>query len=102
MLNLQSEFNEEVIEKVPVLPPCLELDPPPTEEELETALSKMKKCKAGGKSGILPELVLYGGGLFWDKLLKLMQDVWSEGKVMADWKDAAVIPITKKGRPSTM
>ena len=39
-----------------VLPPCIDLDDPPREEELEVALSKMKRGKPGGKSGILPEL----------------------------------------------
>ena len=27
----------------------------------------------------------------------LMQDVWREGKVVDDWKDAVVVPIPKKG-----
>ena len=45
-----------------------EFDDLPTEEELEEAIFKMKKGKAAGKSGILPELlllmveVLYGLG----------------------------------------
>ena len=64
--------------------------------QLECALSKMKKRKAGEMSGILPELVLYGGALLWDRLLELMQGVWEEGKVVKDRKNAVVVPIPKK------
>ncbi len=80
-----------------MLPSFLELDSPPTEEKLEGALTKLKKRKAGGQSGILPELILYGGVLLWDRLFELMQVVWEEGKVVADWKNAVIVPIPKKG-----
>ena len=46
---------------MPILPPSLDLDEPPTKEELVTALTKMKMRKVGGKTGILPEMVLLGG-----------------------------------------
>ena len=73
-----------------------ELDDPPTCEELRMALSKLKKGKAGGKSGILPELLVCGGTEMHDRLLKLMQEVWEEGSVVANWKDAEIVPIPKK------
>ena len=62
-----------------------------------SALSKLKSGKAGGKNGILPELVSCGGVHLFERLLVLMQDVWREGKVVDDWKDAVVVPIPKKG-----
>jgi len=34
--------------------PYLEFDEAPSMEELEVALSWLKRCKAGGKTGILP------------------------------------------------
>ena len=52
------------------MPPCLNLDELPTEEELEAALSKLKKRKTGGKTGILPELVMFGGAVLWNRLLE--------------------------------
>ena len=48
LLNQQSTFDEEAIQQMEAMPPWLELDEPPTEEELEAALSKLKKSKAGG------------------------------------------------------
>ena len=48
----------------------------------------MKRAKAGGKTGILSKLILFGGAVLWDRLLELMQDMWREGEVVADWKNA--------------
>ena len=97
LLNVESEYSEEVLEGTTVLPPFTDLDNAPSEEELENALSKLKNGKAGGKNGILPELVRCGGSHLWDRLLVLMQDIWREGKVVTDWKNAVVVPIPKKG-----
>ena len=97
ILNIPSEFRDEVINAMPLLPPVLELDCPPTEEELSEALAKMKKRKSGGKSGILPELILYGGPELWDRMVRLMKQVWEDGSVVRDWQDAVVVPIPKKG-----
>ena len=65
-------------------------------EELQTALSKLRKGKAGGKTGILPELLVCGGTEMHGRYLKLIQEVWEEGSVVADWKDAEIVPIPKK------
>ena len=91
LLNVDSEFSEEVLEGVTVLPLLAELDTPPSEDDLLSALSKLKNGKAGGKikSASYLELVSYGGAPLLDRLLMLMQDVWREGKVVGDWKDAA-------------
>ena len=61
ILNVPREFNQEVIDKLPQHPSYLELDEPPTLDELLEALSKLKRGKAGGKTGILPELLVYRG-----------------------------------------
>lgn len=61
------------------------------------ALSKLKKDKAGGKTGILPELLVHGGADLHDRLLQLIQDEWQEGTVVEDWRDAEVVSIPKKG-----
>ena len=63
-----------------------------------SALSKLKKGKAGGRTGrtgILPELLQHGAELQW--LLKQVQEVWEEGVVVGDWKDAEIVPIPKMG-----
>ena len=97
VLNIPSEYREQVINDMPSLPPILELDSPPTDEELSEALSKLKNRKAGGKSGILPELIHCGGCELEDRILEIMGQMWEVGSVVDDWKDAVVVPIPKKG-----
>jgi len=78
VLNVQSIYDDEVIDAMSVLEPTLHLDDPPTMEELETALSRLKVRKAGGLSGILPEMILCGGPVLHNRLLTLMEAVWRE------------------------
>ena len=51
----------------------------------------------GGRTGILPELLLCGGPELHERVLLLMEDIWRRGKVVKDWQDAEVVPIPKKG-----
>lgn len=97
ILNVPSEYRDAVIDGMPAIPPVLDLDAPPSEEELARALSKLKRRKAGGKTEISPELILEGGPLVMDRLLKLFQKVWEDGEVVSDWQGAVVVPIPKKG-----
>ena len=41
-------------------------------------------------------MVAYGGAELWDRLLE-MREIWKEKRVVRDWKDAEIIPISKKG-----
>ena len=63
------------------------------EKELETALGKLKKGKVGGKTGIPPALIAYGGTELFDRMLELMREMKEERKVVNDWKDAEIVPI---------
>ena len=97
ILNIPSKYKEDVIDEIQQLPTQLHLDEPPKEEEIESALSKLKNGKASGKTGILPELIKYGGAELWNRVLDLVKVVWEEEAVVRDWKDATIIPIPKKG-----
>ena len=72
---------------------------PPTVEELDEAINKLKSRKAAGQTSILPEMIR-GASYdddFLNSLLELVQLVWREGKVPQDWMDAVLVPIPKKG-----
>jgi hypothetical protein len=75
----------------------MELDHPPTYEELIEALGKLKAGKAGWRTGILPELLLCGGGELQDQLLLPMEAIWKAGTVVRNWKDAEIVLVPKKG-----
>ena len=68
-------------------------------EELVLALGKLMNGKAGGGSGILPEMVKSACGDcdFLDLLLDLVHTVWNEKRVSKEWSDAVLVPIPKKG-----
>ena len=57
------------------------LDAPPSENEVLEALDKMKSGKAGGKNGVLPEMIRCCGAHLLDHLVELFQCVWREGYV---------------------
>eukprot|EP00117_Sycon_ciliatum_P039014 scpid35652/ scgid3339/ Craniofacial development protein 2; p97 bucentaur protein len=97
VLNVESEFDAAVVEMMADRPVIPELDQPPTVAELEAALRTMKAGKAGGQSGILPDMVLHGGKDLHSRILTIMRKSWLEGTVVDDWRDAVVVPIPKKG-----
>ena len=99
ILNITSEFSLEELEKVKQRPVRSELDEPPTEEELENAVEKLKNGKAAGESCVVAEMlkaVCYEEE-FMKCLLELAGDVWKESQVPSDWRNAILIPIPKKG-----
>ena len=93
LLNVKSVFNVEVINAMAVLPLRLDLDYPPTMEEFNVALSKLKKKKVGGVSEILPN----SGLALWDRLLSLLQDILRSDYVVDDWRNALIVTVPKKG-----
>ena len=99
ILNLQSNFSAEELEMVRQRPLRPEMAAPPSEEELGSALGKMKNGKVGGESGILPEMLRAACSEedFTKRLLELVGDVWRECEVPTDWRDAVLVPLPKKG-----
>ena len=99
ILNIQSQFNQAEIEKARQRPVRHQLAEVPTMDELTDAIGKLKNGKAGGASGILPEMVKAAccEDDFLELLLDLVQATWKEGEVPKDWSDALLVPIPKKG-----
>ena len=99
ILNVQSKFDPAVLVKARQRPLRPQMADPPLREELEAAICKLKRGKAGGSSGILPEMVRVAtcGEEFLDALLKLVEEVWKESSVPRDWSNAVLVPIPKKG-----
>ena len=99
ILNTQSSFNEEELREVRQRPPRPSMAEPPTEEEVVKAIGAMKNGKAGGHSGILPEMIKAASSddLFRNTLVTLVRQVWREETTPTDWRDALLVPIQKKG-----
>ena len=97
VLNVPSNFQEDVVNSMIQLPVRDHLDGVPGCREVQSALNCLKCRKAAGESGILPELLLCGGSIIIDKLVELFELVWRDGCVVGDWCNALIVPIPKKG-----
>ena len=59
-------------------------------------MGKLKEGKAGGKNGILPEMVRGCGETMMDYTLDMFCTVWMKQRVPQEWRDALLVPISKK------
>ena len=73
-----------------------ELAQPQAEDEVMEALGKFKGNKAGGKTGMLPEMLKCCGDVMMEYILDLFETVWKE-RVPDEWRDALLVQIPKKG-----
>ena len=97
ILNIEIDFDLSVIEAVRQRHLRTELDIAPTPEELEVALDALKSGKAGGKNGLLPEVIKRVGVVFDEYIQDLFSEVWNAGAVQRDWANAIIVAIPKKG-----
>ena len=99
VLNRQSQFNPQELEKVRQRPLRADLAREPSRRELTKALGKLRNGKAAGSSNILPEMIktACNNEEFRELLLDLVHTVWEEGRVPREWADATLVPIPKKG-----
>lgn len=81
--------------------PCAEsnneLQAPPSEEEVKTAIQKLKNNKASGIDNIPPELIKCNINMSSRYLTPIIQDIWRTGTIPDSWKEGLIIPIPKKG-----
>ena len=97
VLHVVSVFSPVGIDRMPTLETRRDLDDPPTSDEFQRALSKLQPRKAGGDSGVIPEMLVFGGPVLHTILLDLFQRVWKEDQVFTAWRDTLVVPVPKKG-----
>ena len=65
--------------------------------EILKALKILKNGKAAGPDGIPPEALKVDLSTTVNMLLPLLQKVWREGRVPADWKKGHLVKLPKKG-----
>ena len=73
------------------------MDDIPTFDEVIVGIRKLSRGTASGRSGIAPEMILYGDSALHHRIHKLLREVWISGVVPPEWRDAEIIPIPKKG-----
>jgi hypothetical protein len=80
----------------------LELDGDITVAEVAAVIEKMAAAKAGGCDGVLPFMLKRGGEGMVAGLRRLLQVVWEQEAVPADWKRGQLVPIFKGGTESAL
>ena len=79
LLNRPSAVDPAAIEEIEIRPTCLDLDEPPTEEEVEKAISELQCGKAAGPDGIPPEVFKTGGATLVQKFTEILGVCWDDG-----------------------
>ena len=74
----------------------LELDDPPSREEIRKATMQLKVGKSLGIDGIPAEVYQHGGETVLDKLQDLFTNYWEkEGTLPQDLRDAVIVSLYK-------
>ena len=77
----------------------LELDDPPTREEIKKATMQLKVGKPSGIDGIPDDVYQHGGDAVLDKPQDKFTNCWEKGTVSEDLRDAVIVSMYKtKGK----
>ncbi|KER27120.1 hypothetical protein T265_05743 [Opisthorchis viverrini] len=72
----------------------------PSEEEIRYEIAALKREKAPIPDGLYPALFKEGGKSLVNHLTNLIDAIWDEEKVPAEWDMSTDIPIFKKNTPT--
>lgn len=69
---------------------------PPTYDDIEDAINRLKNNKAVGEDGIPAKLLKYGSEDFHKALYNIILTVWIKEGMPGPWKKAMIHPLHKK------
>ena len=91
----QRTVQESSLVKIPQVDVKLELDGPPTREEIKKATMQLKVGKSPGIDGIPADLYQHGGDADLDKLQDLFTNCWEKGTLPEDLRDRVTVSLYK-------
>ena len=92
---------ESSLVKIPQVDVKLELDDPPTREEIRKATMQLKVGKSPGIDGIPAEVYQHGSKTVLNKLQDLFTNCWEKGALLQDLRDVVIVSLYKnKGEKS--
>ena len=100
LLNQPSEVDMSILDEIPQQPIDETLDEPITEAELDQALKNTKLGKSPGPDGVLPEVLIYGGGRLKAFLFSILTLFWNSEVIPSDMTDPNITKLFKKGDKS--
>ena len=95
VLNQDSEFDISVLDEIPQWDVKQSLTDLPTFDEVTLRIKQLTAGKAAGADGIPPDVFKCGGETVAQELSKLFTQIWVEGAVPQDFKDADIVHLYK-------
>nr|VZI47500.1 unnamed protein product [Spirometra erinaceieuropaei] len=95
VLNRPSVISDAAIERLPQVETIVDLDLPPSLQETIRAVQQLSSGKAPRSDAIRAEVYKHGGPQLIDHLTALFQEMWRQGEVPQDFKDATIVHLYK-------
>nr|VZI45128.1 unnamed protein product [Spirometra erinaceieuropaei] len=96
VLNRPSVISDAAIERLPQVEINVDLDLPPSLQETIRAVQQLSSGKPPGSDAIPAEVYKHGGPKLVDHLTALFQEMWRQGEVPQDFKDATIVHLYKR------
>ncbi|BHF75733.1 hypothetical protein SprV_0501882900 [Sparganum proliferum] len=94
--NRPSAISDAAIERLPQVDTNADLDLPPSLQETIRTVQQLSSGKASGSDAIPAEVYKHGGLQLMDHLTAIFQEVWRQGEVPQDFKDATIVHVYKR------
>nr|VZI44324.1 unnamed protein product [Spirometra erinaceieuropaei] len=98
VLNRPSVISDAVIARLPQVETNVDLDLPPSLQEIIRAVQQLSSGKAPRSDAISDEVYKQEGPQLMDHLTALFQVMWREAEVPQDFKDATIVHPYKRKR----
>ena len=95
VLNQNVEFDKTVLDELPQFNVNSGLADTPTLVEVQTCLNQLSSGKAPGEDCIPAEIYIHGGTAIVNRLLEIIIQIWQEGEVVQEFRDASVVHLYK-------
>nr|VZI36615.1 unnamed protein product [Spirometra erinaceieuropaei] len=96
VLNRPSVISDAAIARLPQVETNVDLDLPPSLQETIRAVHQLSSGKAPGSDAIPAEVYKHGVPQLMDQLTALFQEMWRQGEVPQDFKDATIVHLYKR------
>nr|VZI30788.1 unnamed protein product [Spirometra erinaceieuropaei] len=96
VLNRPSVISDAAIERLHQVETNVGLDLPPSLQETIRAVQQLSSGKAPGSDAIPAEVYKHGGPQLMDHLTAFFQEMWRQGEVPQDFKDATIVHLYKR------
>ncbi|BHF75605.1 hypothetical protein SprV_0501870100 [Sparganum proliferum] len=96
VLNRPSAISDVAIDRLPQVETNADLDIPPSLQENIRAVQQLSCGKAPGSDAIAAEVYKHGGPQLMDHLTALFQEMWRQGEIPQNLKDATIVHLYKR------